>query len=59
MTVQILIAPIVIVLLGFVIEKKRLLDDVFFDAAIEVIYRAGIPVIVLWGVQDNEKSLLS
>ncbi len=49
---------ILIFFLGLVLGKIEFLGNRFIDAAIEVIYRTALPILVLWSVIQNADSLL-
>jgi predicted permease len=49
---------ILIIFLGLILEKINLLRNTFVDAAIEIIYRTTLPILVLWGIIRNADSLL-
>jgi predicted permease len=49
---------ILIIFLGFILERINFLKNTYVDAAIEVIYRTTLPILVLWGIIRNVDSLL-
>ena len=49
---------ILIIFLGLILEKINFLSNKFYGAAIDVIYRTTLPILVLWGIIRNADSLL-
>ncbi|MCP4339054.1 MAG: hypothetical protein GY799_09260 [Desulfobulbaceae bacterium] len=49
---------ILIIFLGLILKKINFLKNTYIDAAIEVIYRTTLPILVLWGIIRNTDSLL-
>lgn len=52
-----IISITIVILFGSILEKFGFLNDVFIETAVEVNYRVALPIIILWGIIDNQASL--